>query len=694
MKYECPHYWKTTGVIYSFAEFSVESMKRPPQIPFTINSRPKRAYHPHPVRPNFTSLECQRKSLPIFRVRKKLLMEIEKHKTIILIGETGSGKTTQIPQYIHELKMESDGIVGITQPRRVAAITVAQRVAQEMGCGLGDEVGYSVRFEDVTSPQTKVKYVTDGMLLREAMKDETLKSYSFIILDEAHERTIHTDVLFGIVKEAQKKRIASNLKPLKIIIMSATMDVDHFSKYFDDAPIVYIEGRQYPVEVRHTADPQDDYNYTCLVTIFQIHKEAPAKHDILVFLTGQEEIEAMTARVRSIAKDPLCPGPALKVYPLYAALAASKQLEVFQPSTQSTRKVIISTNIAETSVTISGIKFVIDSGMVKQKIHHPTTGLDVLKVHKISQAQAWQRTGRAGRETAGICYRAYTKLDFDSMVKNSVPEILRSNLSSVILQLLVLKINCLNFDFLDKPPKELILEGLEQLKALGAVVIGDDGPQLTSLGKQMALFPLEPRFSKVILSANEFGCLEEVLSVISVLSGESIFVNNLAKRDEAAAAKSKFASSYGDHVTLLNIFRGYKNTPTKQAWCYENFLSSRNLEYATKVRKQLGDICRKCNISVSSCGQDFDALRQCLLTGFFMNIAELQRDKKYITIGTRQTVGIHPSSVLHGSLPQLVMYSELVQTGKCYMRYVTPIDPEWLHRISPMNLKLISLTVD
>ncbi|KAK9509920.1 hypothetical protein O3M35_004807 [Rhynocoris fuscipes] len=666
-------------------------MKRPPQITFSNNIKSKRLYHPHTARPNFNAIENQRKSLPIYKVRKRLLMEVEKNDTLILIGETGSGKTTQIPQYIHELKMEADGIIGITQPRRVAAITVAQRVAQELGCGLGDEVGYCVRFEDTTSQRTKIKYLTDGMLLREAMIDPSLKAYSFIILDEAHERTIHTDILFGIVKDAQKKRVSTNLKPLKIIVMSATMDVDHFSKYFDDAPVVYIEGRQYPVEVRYTIEPQDDYNFTCLVTIFQIHKEEPPKHDILVFLTGQEEIEAMTARVRAIAKDPHCPGPSLKVYPLYAALAASKQLEVFHPSSQNTRRVIISTNIAETSVTISGIRFVIDSGMVKQKMHHSSTGLDVLKVQRISQAQAWQRTGRAGREASGVCYRAYTKADFDSMSKTSTPEILRSNLSNVILQLLVLKINCATFDFLDKPPKDLIVEGIEQLRLLGAINMVDDIPHLTALGKDMALFPLDPKFSKIILSANEYGCLEEVLSIIAILSGESVFVNNLVKREEAAAAKSKFASSYGDHVTLLNIYRGYNSTTTKQAWCYENYLSSRNLEYATKVRKQLGDICRKCNIPMSTCGQNFDKIRQCLITGFFMNLAELQRDKKYLTIGTRQTVTIHPSSVLHGSLPHLVLYTELVQTGKCFMRYVTPVDPEWVQRISPVNLKLCDI---
>lgn len=277
------------------------------------------------------------------------------------------------------------------------------------------------------------------------------------------------------------------------------------------------------------------------------------------------------------------------------------------------------------------------------------------------------------------------------MVKNSVPELLRSNLSSVILQLLALKVNALTFDFLDTPPRDLILEGFEQLKQLGAID-NFDNPQLTPLGKQMSLFPLDPRFSKVILASSKYNCVEEVLSIVAVLSGESIFVNNIAKREEAAAAREKFSSSAGDLCTLLKIFREYNSIPTKHAWCYENFFNSRNLEYALKVRKQLAEICRKCDMQITSCGQDLDAVRKCFVNGFFMNMAELQKDKKYLTVGSRQLVHIHPSSVLAGSLPQLVLFTELVQTGKCYMRFVTPLDPLWAEEIAPKGITITSLS--
>ncbi|XP_068084607.1 ATP-dependent RNA helicase DHX33 isoform X2 [Anabrus simplex] len=573
-------------------------------------------------------------------------------------------------------------MIGITQPRRVAAITLSSRVAKEMSTKLGEEVGYAVRFEDVTSPQTKLKYMTDGMLLREAMLDDMLLMYNVIILDEAHERTVHTDVLFGIVKQAQLERRRRQLMPLKIVVMSATMDVDHFSNYFGSAPVLYLEGRQYPVQVLYTKYPQEDYAFSCLVTIFQIHREAPPNHDILVFLTGQEEIEAMASSIRQIARELDDKTPMLKVYPLYSALPHSKQLDVFRPMPVGMRKVVLSTNVAETSVTISGIKYVIDSGMVKARTHHPGTGLDILKVQRISQAQAWQRTGRAGRQSAGFCFRCYTKQEFDSMLKNPVPEIQRCNLASVVLQLLALDINSLEFDFIDKPPKEAIVGALQQLKQLGAVD-GIEQPNLTKIGQKMAQFPLDPRFSKILLSAKEYGCVEEILSIVALLSGESIFVTPPGKREKAVASREKFISTAGDHITLLNVYQGYKNVEQKKQWCQDHFLNARNLEYASEVRTQLAELCERSKIPMLSCKQDYDQVRKCLVTGLFMNIAELQRDRQYTTVGSRQVVSIHPSSVLFGNQPQYVLFTEVVQTGRCYMRQLSVVDPQWLTEIIP-----------
>jgi ATP-dependent RNA helicase DHX33 len=487
------------------------------------------------------SIQEQRTKLPVYDKKNKLLDLIKRHNTLIILGETGSGKTTQIPQYINSARLQNNGRIGITQPRRVAAVSIATRVAQEYGNGqtVGDTVGYRVRFEDVTSKKTRIKYLTDGMLLREAMVDSLLMEYTVIILDEAHERTIHTDVLFGIVKKAQKVRETQNLASLKIIIMSATMDVDHFSKYFNNCQAVYLEGRTYPVNVFYTIKPHDDYQTACVATFFKIHRDAPANHDVLIFLTGQEEIEAVAHQIRLLAKDPEVEGPPLRVCTLYAAQPSSQQMSVFNPSPANMRKVIISTNIAETSVTITGIKYIIDCGMVKARTYHPATGLELLKVQRISQEQAWQRTGRAGRESEGSCYRLYTRSQFEMMQKSTIPEIQRANLTSVALQLLALEIHALYFDFMDKPPEDAIVAGFEQLKLLGAID-NIESKSLTSLGEQMVKFPLDPRFSKILLSAANYGCLEEVLTVVSLLSVESILLSPPNKREQAQSVRQKF----------------------------------------------------------------------------------------------------------------------------------------------------------
>ncbi|KAJ8972585.1 hypothetical protein NQ314_000113 [Rhamnusium bicolor] len=616
------------------------------------------------------SIQEQRRKLPVFDKRNKLLELIKRHKTLIILGETGSGKTTQIPQYINSARLQENGIIAVTQPRRVAAISVALRVAQEYGQGMsvGDVVGYTVRFEDVTSKKTKIKYLTDGMLLREAMFDRLLMEYTVVILDEAHERTIHTDVLFGIVKKAQRIREERNLASLKIIIMSATMDVDHFSRYFNNCQAVYLEGRTYPVNVFYTVKPHDDYQASCVATFFKIHKEAPPK---------------------LLAKDPDVQGPPIKVCTLYAAQPGTQQMTVFQPSQPNTRKVVISTNIAETSVTITGIKYVIDSGMVKARSFHPATGLELLKVQRISQEQAWQRTGRAGRDSEGYCYRIYTRSQFELMKKTSIPEIQRANLNTVALQLLALGIHGLHFDFMDKPPKEAILAAFEQLKLLGAVE-NMDSNNLSPLGRKMAKFPLDPRFSKILLSAQQFGCLEETLTVIALLSSESILLSPPSKRDQAQNVRQKFCSAYGDHITLLNIYREFNNVGqnNRRLWCHEHFINMRNILHAREVRNQLEDICKKCDISISSCGSQMDQLRKCLLTGLFTNVAELHRDRHYITLDRRQVVQIHPSSSLYGQQPHFVLFTEVVQTSKCYLRSLTTVESDWLYEIAPEYLKI------
>ncbi|KAM8899844.1 ATP-dependent RNA helicase DHX33 isoform 1-T1 [Spinachia spinachia] len=631
-----------------------------------------------------TPIEVQRKQLPIYQAKPQLLNQLRQLHNAILIGETGSGKTTQIPQYLYEAGIGRQGIVAITQPRRVAAISLAGRVAQEKRTQLGKLVGYTVRFEDVTSSETKLKFMTDGMLLREAIGDPLLLRYTVVVLDEAHERTVHTDVLFGVVKTAQRRRKELNKIPLKVIVMSATMDVDLFSEYFNKSPVLYLEGRQHPIQIYYTKHPQSDYLQAALVSIFQIHQEAPPSHDILVFMTGQEEIEALARTCRDISKHlPDGCGPML-VIPLYASLPPAQQLRVFQSAPKGCRKVILSTNIAETSVTISGIKFVIDTGMVKAKRFNPESGLEVLAVQRVSKAQAWQRAGRAGREDSGSCYRLYTEQEFDNLIPMTVPEIQRCNLAGVMLQLMALGIpDVMNFDFMSKPSPEAVRSALEHLELLGALEKKEGQVFLTALGKKMASFPLEPRYAKTILLSPDFSCAEEILSIVSLLSVDTVLFNPPARREEVLAARKKFSSSEGDHVTLLNIYRAFKKVSGNKEWCRENFVNSRNMGLVKEVQAQLKDICLKLNVKLESCGADTGSLRRCLAHGMFVNAAELQPDGSYLALDTRQPVAIHPSSVLFQAKPAYVVFNELLHTSRCYMRDLCLVDPDWLLDAAP-----------
>uniref|UniRef100_A0A182ITB2 RNA helicase n=1 Tax=Anopheles atroparvus TaxID=41427 RepID=A0A182ITB2_ANOAO len=623
----------------------------------------------------------QRHALPIYSVRKSLMDLVRKSSTIIVLGETGSGKTTQMPQFIYEAGLNGDKLIAITQPRRVAAITVAKWVALEMGTNLGDLVGYTVRFEDATSENTQIKYMTDGILLREALSDRQLRNYNVIILDEVHERTVATDVLLGIVKKAQQMRASQRMPPLKVVIMSATMDCDHFASYFSDCPIVYLQGRMYQVKVYQMVEKMH-YIEACLKTVVEIHQSRPSG-DILVFLTGQEEIDATVNKMRRLAKSFSLDLPKLSVYPMYAALPQNQQLDVFNPAPSNVRKVIFATNIAETSITINGIRYVIDCGRAKIRSYDPITGLDMLKVSWISQAQAHQRTGRAGRITDGVCFRTYSKEAYEHLDKMTAPEILRCNLAATILSLLVMGVNYKEFDFIDKPSEESIIGALLELKALNAIS-SVENPILTKQGSHMARFPLDPKFSKMLLSAPKFGCLEEMLTIIAMLSGENIFTNSAQKREQMLIAHSKFYDKTGDHVTLLNVYNEFKTRAKPKMWCYDNFLNERNLSHAASIREQLSEICKALDIPSSSCGKDRTPVAKCMLTGLFANIATKQPDHLYLTTTSSLKARIHPSSSICGKMrPPVVIYTELVATRFNYLRNVTEIDPAWIDEVVP-----------
>lgn len=419
-------------------------------------------------RKNKPNQETKREDLPVWLAREHFLKHVKESSTLILVGETGSGKTTLAPQLILDAGLAgSRGRIACTQPRRVAAISVARHVAQERNCELGAEVGYTVRFDDCTSKQTRLRYMTDGMLLREALLDPTLKNYSVVIIDEAHERTIAIDVLLGILKKALEARPVH----FRVIIMSATLDAAAFKTYFPGSTAAYVEGRQYPVDILYTAEPQESYLDSAITAVLQIHlDEGPG--DILVFLTGHDDIEAaeqlLSQRASILLMDSQHFG--LIIVPLYAALAPEAQLRVFEPAPQGFRKVILATNIAETSVTIPGIRYVVDSGFVKMRTYSARLGADCLEVVPISQAQARQRSGRAGREGPGKVYRLYTEKAFETLQKTTEAEIKRANLASVVLQLKAMGIrDVLAFDFIDSPSRGALLRAFELLFALGAL---------------------------------------------------------------------------------------------------------------------------------------------------------------------------------------------------------------------------------
>lgn len=615
------------------------------------------------------SIKQQRESLPVYKFRKQLLDAVNENQLMIVVGDTGSGKTTQLTQYLAEGGFADSGIIGCTQPRRVAAMSVAKRVAEEVGCKLGQEVGYTIRFEDCTSPETKIKYMTDGMLEREVLLDPNLRKYSVIMLDEAHERTIATDVLFGLLKKTLKRR-----PDLKVIVTSATLDADKFSEYFNKCPIFTIPGRTYPVEIMYSREPESDYLDAALVTVMQIHLTEP-QGDILLFLTGQEEIdtscEILYERMKALGPSV----PELIILPVYSALPSEMQSKIFEPAPPGSRKVVIATNIAETSITIDQIYYVIDPGFVKQNAYDPKLGMDSLVVTPISQAQAKQRAGRSGRTGPGKTFRLYTEAAFQSeMLPTSIPEIQRQNLSHTILMLKAMGINdLLHFDFMDPPPTNTMLTALEELYALSAL---DDEGLLTRLGRKMADFPMEPALAKVLIYSVDMGCSDEILSIVAMLSVQTVFYRPKEKQTQADQKKAKFHDPHGDHLTLLNVYNGWKQSKFSNPWCFENFIQARSMRRAQDVRQQLVSIMERYKHQIVSCGRNTMKVRQALCSGFFRNAARKDPQEGYKTLIEGTPVYMHPSSAMFGKPAEHVIFHTLVLTTKEYMHCTTGIEPK------------------
>ena len=615
------------------------------------------------------TLQEQREFLPAFAVREELLRVIRDNQVVIVVGQTGSGKTTQLTQFLYEDGYAKKGLIGCTQPRRVAAMSVAKRVSEEMEVALGGLVGYAIRFEDCTSKDTAIKYMTDGVLLRESLNEPDLDKYSCIIMDEAHERALNTDVLMGLIKKVLARR-----RDLKLIVTSATMNSDRFSRFYGGAPEFFIPGRTFPVDIQYSRTPCEDYVDSTVKQVLAIHVSQGAG-DILVFMTGQEDIEITCELVEERLKmlnDP----PKLSILPIYSQMPADLQAKIFEKAAPGVRKVIVATNIAETSLTVDGIMYVVDAGFSKLKVYNPRMGMDALQITPISQANASQRAGRAGRTGPGKAFHLYTESAFkDEFYIQTIPEIQRTNLANTVLLLKSLGVkDLLDFDFMDPPPQDTITTSLFELWALGALNnVGD----LTPMGKQMTAFPMDPSLAKLIITSVEYGCSEEMLTIVSMLQVPSVFYRPKERQEESDAAREKFFVPESDHLTLLHIYSQWKSNGYSDGWCIRHFLHPKAIRRAKEIREQIFDIMNVQKMELTSCGTDWDVIRKCICSGYYHQAAKVKGIGEYINLRTNVTVQLHPTSALYGLgyLPDYVIYHELILTSKEYMSTVTSVDP-------------------
>uniref|UniRef100_A0A0N5BFJ7 RNA helicase n=1 Tax=Strongyloides papillosus TaxID=174720 RepID=A0A0N5BFJ7_STREA len=631
-----------------------------------------------------TSVSKQSSRLPIFKYKKNILYLLEKYRCLVVVGETGSGKSTQIPQYLYESGWCSDGRnIGITQPRRVAVVTLAGRVAEEMHTNIGDLVGYKIRFESACSDNTKIKFMTDGIMLRELTSDPLLVKYSIIIIDEAHERSTTTDVLLGLLRKVMTIR-----NDLRIIVSSATLDAELFKNFFeenetddkskDTATILSVEGRNYPVDLYYTKEPVPDYVVASVRTCIKIHKNY-GNGDILVFLTGIDEvndaIELLTEEAQSarISRE-------LWILGLYGGMPMNSQMLVFETPPYGKRKIVFTTNIAEASITIPGISFVIDCGFVKTRmVVNVKSGLEQLVTLPISKASAEQRSGRAGRIGVGKCFRLYTKSNFDKFELDSLPEIQRIDFSPVILLLKNLGVsNIVRFKYISRPKADAVAAAFSQLHSLGAV---DDLGNLTDpIGIRMAGLPLSPMESKVLIESGSFECSEEIASILAMLQIEEPFIVSKNKNQRIELIRRKFCAQEGDHLTLLNIYMSFVKNKKSREWCHSNCLNYGSLMKAVTIKDQLISYLKSYQIPIVSCQGligETERILRCLVSGYFLQAAFLDHSGLFITVRENISMNVWAGSsiIYRDKQPKWIIF------GRCMaqsIRDISEIDMEWL----------------
>lgn len=648
--------------------------------------------------------EDRQETLIIDRYKESILYSLEKNRILIVAGETGSGKSTRIPQILFSAGIYNEckeanqkRLICITQPRRVAAMQLAQRVSQDLNCNVGSTVGYAVRFKDVTSPeQTMIKFMTEGLLLRELLSDPLLIKYSVIMVDEVHERNLNTDILLGLLKCLMIRR-----KDLRLVVCSATLNIDEICKFFtyDHDIIDQIEnfrkpavlcckGKSFPVKVYYREKPVPNYMDASIETAINIHEaNRLASGKILIFVTGQDEVEYVCERLndyadRSYSRLDL---RKLLVLPLHASLKSEQISKVFDEHGRDKRVCVVSTNVAETSLTINDIAFVIDCGFNKLKVYDHKLGIDNLVRLPISKSSARQRAGRAGRTRSGTVYRLYSEAEYENLDESTVPEVQRSSLAETIMLLKSLGIeNPQKFQLISPIPAYNLVTAFELLYALQAI---DESGKLTSSGEIMAQFNLDPKISKILISLETTSCTLEACKIVAMLQVKEIFLKPGRHANSIWSNNNlkNICVSEGDLLSYLNIFNGFVNSQSSQKWAERRCLNYQALLNAIEIASRLECQLKQNGIKVTSCNARLENLQRSLVSGLFPNAAYLHPSGDYKTIRGDQLVHIHPISIYSEILerPKFVVFVEIQNTTKVYMRHLMSIEPNWLLDAAP-----------